>query len=129
MRLATERALVRAGYEVSTAIDGEQALQMAREKLPDLILLDMLLPLMTGPDVLHALKKDPATAWIPVVVCSALSEKNAARLHADGALAFLEKTTLGLEKGPEALLVALREIIKTIPPSGGLPAEVVAAPK
>ncbi len=39
MRLATERALVRAGYEVSTAIDGEQALQMAREGLPELILL------------------------------------------------------------------------------------------
>ena len=34
LRLATERALVRAGYDVTTAVDGEQALQMAREKLP-----------------------------------------------------------------------------------------------
>ena len=79
LRLATERALARAGYEVSAAIDGEHALQMARETGPDLILLDMLLPKMSGPDVLKALKKDPATAGIAVVVFTALSQKNAAR--------------------------------------------------
>jgi CheY-like chemotaxis protein len=64
LRLATERALARAGYDVSTAIDGEQALEVAREKKPDVILLDMLLPKMAGPEVLKALKKDPATAAI-----------------------------------------------------------------
>src|ERR1700687_4281106 len=114
LRLATERSLTRAGYGVSTAIDGEQALQMAREQLPDLILLDMLLPKMTGPDVLRALKKDPSTAEIPVIVCTGLSQKNAARLHADGAFAFLEKSELGLDKGPEALLAALGKIVKQI---------------
>lgn len=66
LRLATERALARAGYEVSTATDGENALQIARGKKPDVILLDMLLPKMTGPDVLKALKSDPATAGIAV---------------------------------------------------------------
>ena len=45
-----------------TASDGENALQMAREKMPDVVLLDMLLPKMTGPDVLKELKKDPVTA-------------------------------------------------------------------
>jgi CheY-like chemotaxis protein len=58
-----------------TAIDGEQALQMAREKLPDLILLDMLLPKMTGSDVLHALKKDSTTAEIPVILCTGFRRK------------------------------------------------------
>jgi len=128
LRLATARALVRAGYDVSTAIDGEQALQMAQE-LPDLILLDMLLPKLTGPQVLVALKKDPATAEIPVIVCTGLSQKNAARLHADGAFAFLEKSELGLEKGPEALLTALGEIVKQIPLRRADPIPVVSAQK
>jgi len=59
LRLATERALARAGYDVSTAADGEEAVAKAREKLPDLILLDLLLPKVTGTEVLKALKKDP----------------------------------------------------------------------
>jgi len=114
LRLATERALARAGYEVSTAVDGENALQMAREKRPDVILLDMLLPKMTGPDVLKALKKDPETASIAVVVFTGLSNKNAARLHQDGAVAFLEKSDLALDKGCDALLSALAEIVRKL---------------
>jgi CheY-like chemotaxis protein len=115
LRIATERALARAGYAVSTAVDGEQALQFARERLPDLILLDMLLPKMSGPDVLKALKKDPVTSEIPVVIVTGLSQKNAPRLQGDGAFAFLEKADLALEKGPEALLSALDDIIKRLP--------------
>jgi CheY-like chemotaxis protein len=84
LRLATERALARAGYEVSSATDGANALEMAREKKLDLILLDMLLPKMTGPDVLKALKQDPATAGIAVVAFTGLSQKNAERLEQDG---------------------------------------------
>ena len=111
LRLATERALARAGYDVTTATDGEHALELAREKQPDLILLDMLLPKMTGPDVLKALKKDPVTAGIAVVVFTGLSQKNAARLQKDGAFAFLDKSELGLDKGSEALLAAVAEIV------------------
>ena len=110
LRLATERALVRAGYQVCTASDGESALDVARKNLPDLILLDMLLPKMAGPDVMKALKKDPATAGIAVIVLTGLSPKNAARLQQDGAFAFLEKSALGLDHGCEALLHALAEI-------------------
>jgi CheY-like chemotaxis protein len=114
LRLATERALARAGYEVSTAGDGVRALQIAREKKPDLILLDMLLPKMTGPDVLKALKKDPATAGIAVVVFTGLSHKNAARLQQDGAYAFLDKAELELDKGSETLLTALAGIVRKL---------------
>ena len=115
LRLATERALSRAGYSVTAAADGEEALKVARERLPDLILLDMLLPKMSGPDVLKALKKDPVTANSPVVVLSGLSQKNAERLNSDGAFAFLEKSALALDRGPEALLLALRKIVETLP--------------
>jgi CheY-like chemotaxis protein len=114
LRLATERALARAGYEVYTAPDGEHALQTAREKHPDVILLDMLLPKMSGPEVLKELKKNKATAGIPVVVLTGLSQKNAERLQNDGAFAFLEKSELGLDKGCESLLVALAKIVKQL---------------
>jgi two-component system, chemotaxis family, chemotaxis protein CheY len=114
LRLATERALARAGYEVSTAVDGEDALAMAREKQPDLMLLDMLLPKMTGPDVLRALKNDPATAGIAVVVLTGLSHKNAARLQQDGACAFFEKSALGLDKGCEPLLAELARLVQKL---------------
>ena len=85
-----------------------------REKKPDLILLDMLLPKMTGPDVLKALKKDPATAGIAVVAFTGLSQKNAGRLQQDGAFAFLDKSELGLDKGCEAFLVALAGIVRKL---------------
>lgn len=107
--------LARAGYEVSSAADGEQALQMAREQLPDLILLDMLLPKMSGPDVLMALKKDPLTEGIPVVVITGMSQKNAARLQKDGAIGFLEKSALALEEGSGKLLAAVEEILQKLP--------------
>lgn len=115
LRLATERALTRAGYAVSSAADGEEALRMAGERLPDLILLDMLLPKLSGPDVLLALKKDSLTKAIPVVVMTGLSQKNAARLQEDGAFGFLEKSALELDKGSEKLLRAVREILAKLP--------------
>jgi CheY-like chemotaxis protein len=112
LRIATERALARAGYEVFTANDGEEALQVAREKKPDVILLDMLLPKLTGPDVLKILKKDESTAQISVVVLSGLSQKNAVRLKQDGACAYLEKSSMDLDKGCEGLLSALADILR-----------------
>ena len=115
LRLAIQRALVRAGYEVVIATDGEAGIEAARESQPDLILLDLLLPKMAGQDVLKILKKDPATADISVVVLTGLSQRNAERLQADGALAFLEKSDLALDKGPEVLLAALSAIVQQLP--------------
>jgi len=114
LRLATERALTRAGYEMSSAGDGDEALRLAREKMPDLILLDMLLPKMSGPEVLKALKTDLSTKAIPVVVMTGMSQKNEARLRDDGAIGFLEKSALELDKGPEKLLTAVREILEKL---------------
>jgi CheY-like chemotaxis protein len=114
LRLATERALTRAGYQMSSAVDGDEALRMAHENPPDLILLDMLLPKMSGPDVLKALKQNPVTRLIPVVVMTGLSQKNAARLENDGAFAFLEKSSLELDKGSAKLLIALQEILQKL---------------
>jgi CheY-like chemotaxis protein len=114
LRLATERALARTGYDVSSAADGDEALSMARAKLPDLILLDMLLPKVSGLEVLKSLKKDPLTKSIPVVVMTGMSQKNAAKLQGDGAVGFLEKSSLELDKGSEKLITAVRDILANL---------------
>jgi CheY-like chemotaxis protein len=87
---------------------------MAREKMPDLILLDLLLPKMPGLEVLRALKSDPATAGIAVVVLSGMSGKNAERLQQDGAFAFLGKEELALDRGSQALLLAMKKIVESL---------------
>jgi len=109
LRIATERALSRAGYNVISASDGEEALAQAIAKVPDLVILDMLLPKLSGPEVLQKLKANSVTAHIPVLVLSSLSRKNEEKLVQDGATAFLEKGPL-LEN-PSLLLTA---IVKTL---------------
>ncbi|WP_169568623.1 PleD family two-component system response regulator [Sneathiella limimaris] len=61
-------------YDVITAYNGPDALELAHEKSPDLILLDVMMPQMDGFEVCQRLKKDPKTAHIPVVMVTALSE-------------------------------------------------------
>lgn len=51
-RYANQRALMQAGYTVTSVGDGDEGLLIARQTLPDLILLDMMLPKVSGPDVL-----------------------------------------------------------------------------
>ncbi|MGD0567114.1 MAG: response regulator [Candidatus Sulfotelmatobacter sp.] len=89
-----ERVLHKAGYEVVCAENGESALTMVRENRPDLILLDMILPKISGPEVLRRLKADPQTADIPVVVLSSLTVKNRQKLIEAGAEEYVEKNTL-----------------------------------
>lgn len=115
LRIAMERALVRAGYHVVSAEDGLQAIEVAARQKPNLILLDMLLPKMGGQEVLAALKKDPATAGIAVVARTGLSQKNAARLKKDGVCAFLDKSALELDKGSEKLLEAVAGMLREMP--------------
>ncbi len=60
------------GYEMISALDGEIGLRLAKEKKPDLILLDLILPKVNGFDVLKQLKEDKETKSIPVVVLTNL---------------------------------------------------------
>ena len=111
IRRANEHALLGAGYEVVCAVDGESALRFARDLKPDLILLDMILPKMSGVDVLRYLKDEPATADIPVVVLSSLSEKNRQKLIEEGAEDYLEKGELMPEDGVNLLPQMLENVI------------------
>jgi CheY-like chemotaxis protein len=112
LRVATEQALRKAGYEVVCAGDGDEALRLAREHVPGLVLLDIMLPKMSGPDVLKALKSDPATAGIAVMMLTSLSQKNAKALEKDGAAGFFEKSDLMLGGGPDSLVAAVQKILK-----------------
>lgn len=66
--------LSRAGHDVLEASDGITAIALAREHVPDLILMDVMMPVMTGYETVKRLKADEATAEIPVVMLSAKSQ-------------------------------------------------------
>ena len=59
------------GWTVTTAGDGQQALDVARREQPDAIVMDAMMPVMDGPTAAVALRADPATAGIPVVLLTA----------------------------------------------------------
>jgi len=68
--------LDRSGYHVETATSGEEALAKARRKLPDLVILDLMLPGMDGLDVCKKLKNDAKTEGLPIIVLTAKSEES-----------------------------------------------------
>jgi CheY-like chemotaxis protein len=109
--MATEHSLSKAGYLVSTAADGEEALQVAKEKLPDIILLDMMLPKISGPNVLKALKENHATMHIPVIVLTSLSQKNEEKLTSEGAAAHFEKSALALDQNSDLLATTVETML------------------
>jgi two-component system cell cycle response regulator DivK len=63
--------LERAGYEVLAAYDGQEGLELARQELPDLILMDLSIPKIDGWTAGHELKADPQTAHIPLLALTA----------------------------------------------------------
>jgi two-component system cell cycle response regulator DivK len=65
------RRLIRRGYEMLLANDGQQGVDVAAAELPDLILMDMSLPVLTGWEATQILKRRPETARIPVVALTA----------------------------------------------------------
>jgi len=67
--------LKRAGYEVITAADGEEALLLATTRLPDLVVLDMMMPKATGLEVTRSLREHDATKDIPVILLTARAQE------------------------------------------------------
>jgi CheY-like chemotaxis protein len=73
--MALTDAVEMEGYECVTAINGKEALMKARETLPDLIMLDIMMPFMDGFEVCRELKADAATRDIPVIMLTAKSQQ------------------------------------------------------
>ncbi len=112
-KVAGERILFNAGYLVLLASDGEEALHLARESVPDLVLLDLLLPGIGGEEVLSALKRDPRTEQIPVIVVSHLPPTNFANLKAAGAAEYFHKSRfLGDNEGQIGFLGLIDKVLR-----------------
>lgn len=79
------------GYEVLVATDGVLGLSLAQEHQPDVIILDWVLPRLSGRDVLAALKADPATAATPVIVLTGLFSDVEAEVVAEERVSYLAK--------------------------------------
>ncbi|HKW90589.1 MAG TPA: response regulator [Methylomirabilota bacterium] len=99
LRRACEASLRQRGFAITTAVDGVEALDKARDEPPDLILLDLLMPRMTGIEVLRALRAEEPTRRIPVLILSNSSrEQDAEEIKALGVADYLVKANLSLQE-------------------------------
>jgi DNA-binding response OmpR family regulator len=102
------------GFDVIEGEDGEEAISLAREHDPDLILVDLLLPRLNGIEVCRVLKADPETAAIPVIALTARSELEFGLLARDaGCMRYLEKPI-----GPLTVLREVEAVVGRPPPAG-----------
>ena len=98
LRRACEASLRQRGFTVVTAGDGEEALRLVKDERPDLILLDMLMPKLSGIDVLRALRGDATTRDIRVLVLSNSSrEQDMAEVKKLGVVGYFVKADLSLK--------------------------------
>ena len=98
--------LQRTTYQVVEAIDGDAGLAAARLELPDLVIMDIQLPRMSGLDVTRALRADATTAHIPIIVITSFAlSGDEQKAKAAGATAYLAKPY-----SPRELLQTIRQL-------------------
>ncbi len=96
------------GYEVVSALDGEEGLKLVRAIKPDLVLLDLILPKMDGFEVLKKIKEDPEIKDIPVVILTNLEESSDVQKAIElGAKNYLVKANYNLNEVAEKIKKAL----------------------
>lgn len=106
-RKIVRQMLTRTAYRLLEASDGEAGVSMARETLPDLILMDVQLPKLSGLDATRAIRADPRTAHIPLVVVTSFALSGDDRKAMDaGASAYLAKPY-----SPRDLLALMRRLV------------------
>ena len=74
LRFILRRIFEKAGHEVADAVHGAQALEFARESPPELVVTDMMMPVMDGRELIRRLRADPATAHIPILAVTGNGE-------------------------------------------------------
>ena len=76
IRRLVEMTVTNAGCDVTVASDGEEALERVKESLPDLVILDVLMPRMDGWEVARALKSDPQTKSVPLMFLTSRGQEH-----------------------------------------------------
>ena len=113
------------GYDVVSAGDGEEALAMAVREKPDLILSDVMMPKISGFDMLDIIRATPETAKIKVVMMTALSaDDQRARGESLGADRYLVKSQVGIED----VIAVIHEVLGDKPAAAPAPAAAAPAP-
>jgi len=99
LQKAMVKMLTDEGYQVLSALDGEVGLKIVKKELPDLILLDLILPKKDGFEVLKEIKKDETTKGIPIIILSNLERmEDVEKALQLGATTYLVKTNYGLDE-------------------------------
>lgn len=99
LQKATSSFFLDEGYEILSAMDGENGINLAKEKNPDIILLDLILPKKDGFEVMQELKQNPDTKNIPIIILSNLdTSADVDRALELGATTYLVKTNYKLEE-------------------------------
>ncbi|MBI2019927.1 response regulator [Candidatus Daviesbacteria bacterium] len=97
------------GFQVETAIDGETGLTKIKTIMPNLVLMDIMLPKMNGIDAMEKAKADPQTANIPFLILTNLStSSDAQEAMKKGAVGFLVKSAVT----PAQVVAKVKEILK-----------------
>jgi len=116
------------GYEVVTAGDGEEALAVAVEQKPDLILSDVMMPKISGFDMLDILRNTPETANIHVIMMTALSaDDQRSRGERLGCDRYLVKSQVGIEDVVNAIHEVLGDKTAAAPAAPAVPEDPNAA--
>jgi len=114
MREAMRLVLDDEGFTVDEAADGARALELVARDRPDLVLLDLNMPGISGPDLLEALKASRVTSGIPVVVVTAEEEEGRRAAMQAGAEDYLTKPF-----SPHALVQTVEQVLEGSEPTGG----------
>lgn len=99
LRTVLERRLKKEGFEVITAVNGNEAFQKIIYELPDLVLLDIILPQKSGFGVLEEINKDPNLKSIPIFIISQLGQPEDIKKGIDlGAIEYIVKAKISLDE-------------------------------
>lgn len=107
---AYEMKLTKYGYSVRVAVDGVKFLEECNKEVPDLIILDLVMPNMDGFKVLEELKKNARFKSIPVIVATNVDEqKDRDKCDAYGVVSYMVKSTLSFDKLSDKIRFILHE--------------------